>query len=82
MRILYWAVIVLLLSGCAVSQLDQEFGLATKASLDQQIVHTDNPHEGKIPEGMEGISAEELMNAYNSSYSKPAEPPKFFRLGF
>jgi hypothetical protein len=82
MKILYWAAIILLLSGCSAPYLDQEFGMATRESLDQQIVHTDNPHKGEIPVGIEGISAEELMNAYNSSFSKPAEPTKIFSLGF
>jgi hypothetical protein len=82
MKILYWAAILLLLSGCSAPYLDQEFGRATKETLDQQIVHTNNPHEGEIPTSIEGISAEELMNAYNSSFSKSAGSTKTFSTGF
>jgi len=80
------ATIVLLLTACTAahetSYVDSEFGQATRGAFDQQVVFPDNPHAGNIPEDLQGISAEELMNTYNSSYSKAPEKAEIFTLGF
>ena len=84
MKTLFFAATVLLLVACTsheASYIDSEFGQATQMALDQQVVFPDNPHEGKIPEDLEGINAKELMNAYDSSFSKKCQESKVLRLG-
>ena len=84
MKTLFLAAIVLLLTACTAheaSYVDSEFGQATQLAFDSQVAFPDNPHEGKIPEDLEGISAEELMNAYNSSFSKECSTTNAFTIG-
>jgi hypothetical protein len=84
MKRLFLAAIVLLLTACTAHEapyVDSEFGQATQVAFEQQVVFPDNPHEGKIPEDLEGISAGELMDAYNSSFSKKCNEPKVLSIG-
>ena len=84
MKRLILAATVLLLTACTSHEapyVDSEFGQATQVAFDQQVAFPDNPHEGKIPEDLEGISAEELMNAYNSSFSKDGRENKVLSIG-
>jgi len=83
MKTLFLVATVLLLTACTSHEtpyVDSEFGQATQVVFDQQVAFPDNPHEGKIPEDLEGISAEELMNAYNSSFSKIGQESKGFSI--
>ena len=85
MKRLFTLATVLLLAACTSHEtpyVDMEYGEATQVVFDQQIAFPDNPHEGKIPEDLEGISAEELMNTYNSSFSTAPERAEVFTLGF
>ena len=84
MKRLFLVAAILLLTACTAAHetayVDAEFGQATQMSFDQQVAFPDNPHDGKIPENLEGISAEELMNAYTSSFSKSHECSKGFSI--
>jgi hypothetical protein len=68
---------LLFLSACAPFQdtpyLEKEFGKANQAAWDAQIVNKDNPHAEKVPDGMAGITAEEIMGVRNKMF---AEQPK------
>ena len=83
MKRLLLAATVLLFTACTSHEtpyVDSEFGQAAQVVFDQQVAFPDNPHEGKIPEDLEGISAEELMNAYTSTFSKSQECSKGFSI--
>ena len=83
MKTLFLAATVLLFTACTAheaSYVDSEFGQATQVAFEQQVVFPDNPHEGKIPEDLEGISAEELMNSYNSNFSQECKESKGFSI--
>lgn len=72
------APLLFLLVGCASMEeayiLDREFGKDQMAAWDQQIVNHNNPHGTKVPEGIEGITAEEIMEVYNATFAeKPVE---------
>ena len=85
MKKLLLATTVLLLTACSSHEtpyVDSEFGQATQLVFDQQVAFPNSPHEGKIPEDLEGISAEELMNTYNSTFSTAPERAEVFTLGF
>ena len=84
MKTLFLAAIVLLLTACTSHEtpyVDSEFGQATQIVFDQQVAFPDNPHEGKIPEDIEGINAKELMDAYKSSFSKKCNESKVLSIG-
>ncbi len=67
---------LLLLYACAPFQeayyVDREFGKESQAAWDQQIIDK-KPDTEKVPEGIAGISAEEIMNVHNKTF---AEKPK------
>jgi hypothetical protein len=65
--------VMLLLNGCqagkATYHIDKEFGMATRAALEQQIA---NPAMAisDIPEGVAGINAERMMIIHNDGFGK------------
>jgi len=74
-----------LLSGCAsfeeAYQLDREYGMASQAALDKQIVYTDYRYAEKTPENTEGIVAEEIMDVYINTFAEEPEQVQVFRMG-
>lgn len=64
-------VLGLTLAGCtSYPNLDREFGQATRTSLKRQVAFPADSHVRKVPEGMGGISAEEVMDTYNQTYAE------------
>ena len=61
-----------ILAGCSLSSpyVDAEYGVATRAVQDQQVAFPEAPYAQQIPEGLGGITAEEVMNSHNQSYAK------------
>ncbi len=74
-----------LLAGCASMEeaylLDREFGKAQMAAWEQQIAHPNNPYAVQAPEGIEGITAEEVMGVYNGTFAEKPEKSDVFELG-
>lgn len=72
------------LAGCAsfeeAHHLDREFGVAQRASWNQQILHAE-PQDMTAPEGLEGITAEEVMNVYNGTFAKEPAKVNTFEFG-
>jgi hypothetical protein len=64
----------LLLSACAPVEeayyIDREFAKASQAAWDSQIINKGDSNAEMIPEGMAGITAEEVMNVQNKMFSK------------
>jgi hypothetical protein len=71
MRIRIAVIVLLLLAGCAreAAMLDNDYGLAQESVWQQQAVPAEE--NSPPPEGMEGIDAERIMGAQNSTYGKP-----------
>jgi len=73
-RIILAIIGVMLLGGCGIFNeayvLDNEFGVATRASFDNQIAYPDYRYAGVNPEGLEGINAEGAMDVYNKSFAE------------
>lgn len=71
-------------SGCVSSQEgylhDREFGQATQATLASQIVPS-NRQTNKTPEGVAGITAEEIMAVYNGTFADKPMPINVLELG-
>ena len=76
---------VLLLAGCASFQeaylLDREFGQASQAAWEQQIVNPEGQMVHRNPEGMEGITAEEVMGVYNGTFAEKPQQLNVLGLG-
>ncbi len=74
-----------LLAGCASMEeayvLDREFGKAQMAAWEQQIAHPNNPYAAQVPEGIEGITAEEVMGVYNGTFAEKPKQTDIFELG-
>ena len=79
---------ILALGGCAPLEktsfeeaymVDQEFGQATQAAWANQVAYPDR-QTVKIPEGTEGITAEEIMDVYNQTFAE--EPQQINVLEF
>jgi hypothetical protein len=74
-----------LLAGCASMEeayyVDREFGLAQQVSWDNHVAYPDYRHVAKVPETTEGITAEEIMNVYNGTFSEAPEKIDVFQLG-
>lgn len=62
----------LLLGGCAheTCYVDQEFGLASSAAFDQQIVNKDYKYADKDVSGMEALHSENIMGKYAETYKQ------------
>ena len=65
---------LLFFSACApfkdTPYLEDEFGKGSQAAWDAQIVNQDQPNAQKVPEGMAGITAEEIMNVRNRMFAE------------
>jgi len=72
MRIRIAVIVFLLLAGCAreAAMLDNDYGLAQESVWQQQAA-VPAEENSPPPEGMEGIDAEQIMRAQNSTYGKP-----------
>lgn len=74
-----------LLAGCASFQeaytLDHEFGQASQATWDKQIAYPDHQYAKNTPEEINGITAENIMQVYNDTFSKTPEKVNVFQLG-
>jgi hypothetical protein len=56
--------------------LDKEFGKATAAAFDKQVVNPEPLKRDVVPEGVDGIHAEQVMDVHDSTYgTKPAKNP-------
>ncbi len=79
------APLLLVFAGCASMEeayvLDREFGKAQMAAWDQQIINKNHPHGTISPEGIEGITAEEIMGVYNGTFSEKPEQTNVFNFG-
>jgi len=62
----------LLLCGCAheTCYVDKEFGLASKAAFDQQIVNKDYKYADKDVSGMDALYSENVMGKYAETYTQ------------
>ncbi len=85
-RIVLALAAVTAMSGCTLVNeaylLDQEFGMATRSTLENQIAYPDYRFAGVTPAGLEGVNAEGLMDVYNKSFAEPpAKEVKVFDLG-
>jgi len=64
---------VCLLVGCASFEeayyTDRELGKSTAVSFDRMIVNQDRPHAGEIPEGLDGIHAEPVLESFHKTFS-------------
>ncbi|MFA7534958.1 MAG: hypothetical protein WCY68_02595 [Desulfuromonadales bacterium] len=72
----------LLLSACAPVEeayyIDREFAKASQAAWDAQIINKENTHADKVPEGIAGITAEEVMGVHNRTFAKQPKESKAF----
>ena len=72
-----------MLSACVepAPRYEAEFGNATRATLNAQII---NPEAGNNPDpvtGLDGRAARDAINNYQKSYAKPEKPQNVFNIG-
>lgn len=74
-----------LVGGCASFEsayyVDREFGQASQASWDQQVLYPDYRYAHTIPEGNAGIVAEEIMAVHIETYKEKPEDVNVFQMG-
>lgn len=60
------------LAGCAsrTPRLDQQFGVAARTSVQQQIIHPGVPSSQSVA-GMDGAAAKSAYDNYQKSYKEP-----------
>jgi hypothetical protein len=77
--------VMALLAGCASLEeayyVDREYGLAQQAAWDNQVAYPDYRYAAKTPVTMDGITAEEIMNVSNETYSEKPEQVEVFQFG-
>lgn len=75
----------LLLSGCASMQeayyIDEEFGQLSQASWDMMIAYPDYRYADRETEGIDGITAEEIMNVYNQTFAEKPTKTEVIEFG-
>lgn len=71
---------ILTLTGCSAFEeayyVDREFGKASQAAWDQQIVNKGQPYGDQTPEGMAGVTAEEVINVHTKTFAEPPTQAK------
>jgi len=76
---------MVLLAGCASMEeayyVDREYGLAQQVTWDNHVAYPDYRHVAKTPQTTEGVTAEEIMNVYNGTFSEAPEQVDVFQLG-
>lgn len=76
---------LVLTAGCASMEeayyIDREFGQASQASFDQQILYPDYRYADLVPEGAPGIIAEEVMAVHIDTYKQAPTKVDVFQLG-
>lgn len=76
-------VAMVLLSGCASLEeayyVDREFGKAQMASWDSQVAYPDYRYASRVPEGIAGITSEEIMGVYNNTFAKEPQNVDVFQ---
>jgi hypothetical protein len=74
-----------LAAGCASFEsayyVDREFGQASQASFDQQILYPDYRYADPVPQGNVGIIAEEIMAVHIQTYSEKPTKMEVFEMG-
>lgn len=72
-----------LLVGCSSSTpyVDKEFGAASRMAFETQIADQTYRHADRVPEGMEGLTAEKIMKVYTDDFGKKPEKVEVFQLG-
>ncbi|BCR03453.1 hypothetical protein DESUT3_05220 [Desulfuromonas versatilis] len=74
-----------MLAGCATLEeaywVDREFGQASQSSWDKMVAYPDYRYAGQVPEGTEGISAEEIMDVNNQTFAEKIEKTDIFQFG-
>jgi hypothetical protein len=73
----------MLLAGCAreTCYVDQEWGVAQKASWDRQVANPDGRNAGVNPTGLEGVNAEEVMSVYNQTFAEKTSKTNVYEFG-
>jgi hypothetical protein len=68
------ALFALLVTGCAAFEeayyIDREFGQASQAAWDRQIVSKNQPYGDQPAEGLAGITAEEIIQVHNKAFAE------------
>jgi hypothetical protein len=81
-KILFFAILLITAVGCApfneAHYLDEEFGKGSRAAWDAQIVHEDPLNVDRVPEGITGITAEEIMGVRNQTFAEKSTKSKGF----
>jgi hypothetical protein len=81
-RFVLFGIMLLMTAGCAPFQeayyIEREFGKESRAAWDAQIVHKDGRYGDRVPEGMSGITAEEVMRVRNQTFSEEATRSQVF----
>lgn len=77
--------VTFVLGGCASFEeayhLDQEFGKASQITWDQQVANPDYRYVDKVPDTLNGITAEEVMDVHNKTYGEEPTKIDVFELG-
>lgn len=74
--------VVALIAGCAPFQeayyLDREFGNDSRAAWDAQIINQDQRYAEEVPDGMAGMTAEEIINIRTRTFAEKPTKSKIF----
>lgn len=74
---------IALLQACAATtpDWDRRFGLATRATLAQQVLHPEAARNADPVAGMDGRAADAAQARYQKSFAEPKPQPASFTIG-
>ena len=72
-----------ILSACVepAPRYEAEFGNATRATLNAQIINPDAGNNQDPVSGLDGRAARDAINNYQKSYANPEKPQNVFNIG-
>ena len=85
MKYLVLVAAVLLLAGCASFQdayyTDHEFGKASQHTWKSEVAYPESVNAKKTPTGLEGITAEQIMNVRTQTFAVPPQKANVMNMG-
>ena len=85
MKYLVLVAAVLLLAGCASFQdayyTDHEFGKASRQTWNKEVALPEGCNVKKTPAGLEGITAEQIMNVRTQTFAVPPQKANVMNMG-
>lgn len=79
--VLAFGTALFILSGCTTSRLETDFGTSHKLAIMEQTINPEAERNMKPVEGIDGQTAEAILDRYHRSFEKPVPAAPMLSIG-